>query len=223
MSRSATEWAWRQAIKPASAKLVLLCLADHHNSTSGRCDPSVSTIALETGLDRKTVMKSIETLSTSGLILSQKRTGTSNNFNLLTSTNIGTSTKNGTSTNNGTGVVPKTVHPPVPITGHKSVSKPVKNQKKGGLPIPPQICESAWSEFCDYRKAKKKPVSDDAAKKQFKFLSNYDFPTQQRIIDQSIANDWAGLFEPKGASNGTSNQKPNRSAAIRAATFDPNF
>jgi hypothetical protein len=55
----------------------------------------------------------------------------------------------------------------------------------------------AWQEWCEYRKAKKKPVSEFAQVKQWKVLALYNHTTQQAIIDQSIMNDWQGLFPPK--------------------------
>lgn len=51
----------RGDLKPACA-LVLLCLANRHNQETGRCDPSVSRIAKDTGLTRKTVQTSLRAL-----------------------------------------------------------------------------------------------------------------------------------------------------------------
>jgi hypothetical protein len=55
----------------------------------------------------------------------------------------------------------------------------------------------AWAEWCEYREAKKKPVSELAQVKQWKVLALYTHQVQQAIIDQSIMNDWQGLFAPK--------------------------
>jgi len=56
------------------------------------------------------------------------------------------------------------------------------------------INQDAWSEWTDYRKSKRKPVSEAARRKQWKLLSLYGYDEQQRIIDVSIMNDWQGLF-----------------------------
>lgn len=61
-----------------------------------------------------------------------------------------------------------------------------------------------WQEWLDYRKSVKKKVSALAAKKQIKFLSQYDLATAIAVIDQSIANDWQGLFPPGNANSGNS-------------------
>ena len=64
--------------------------------------------------------------------------------------------------------------------------------------IPMFINVEAWSEWCEYRKVEtRKKVSTTAAKKQFKFLEQYSESDQQKIIDNSISNDWTGLFELK--------------------------
>ena len=68
--------------------------------------------------------------------------------------------------------------------------------------IPDGINASAWNEWVEYRKAKKKNVSQAAANKQFKLLGTYSDFDQQQIVNQSISNDYQGLFELKGQSNG---------------------
>jgi hypothetical protein len=54
MSWQAQKWAWRQNIRPASVKFVLLAYADHAND-DGYSWPSKELIASDTGLDIKTV------------------------------------------------------------------------------------------------------------------------------------------------------------------------
>ena len=63
-------------------------------------------------------------------------------------------------------------------------------------PIGINLC--AWSEWVAFRKdVKKKPVSAAAANKQFKLLLKYSEVDQQRVIDNSIMNDYQGLFPVK--------------------------
>ena len=54
----------------------------------------------------------------------------------------------------------------------------------------------AWDEFVEYRKAKRKPVSDLARKKLWLKLQRHTAEVQQEMVDRSIENDWQGLFEP---------------------------
>lgn len=68
MSNIATRWARRQrGLKPA-AKVVLWCLADHHNGQTGECFPMQETIAEECEISRSTVNLHLDALEKRGLI-----------------------------------------------------------------------------------------------------------------------------------------------------------
>ena len=96
----------------------------------------------------------------------------------------------------------------------KSKNDSKSESKKEVLVIPDGINQQAWNEWVDYRKSKKKSVSQAAAKKQFKFLSDYSLSEQQSVINQSISNDYQGLFELKAANNENNQrnttQRPNK-------------
>jgi hypothetical protein len=64
---------------------------------------------------------------------------------------------------------------------------------------------SAWIEWDEFRKEKKKPLTDISIKQQLNFLAKQPDPIE--CINQSIRNGWQGLFEVKN--NGT-NRKPYR-------------
>ena len=66
MSLDATRWAWQRKIKPTE-KLVLLSMADR-SGEDHRCYPSIGRLALDTGLNRKTVLSVLGRLRDSGLI-----------------------------------------------------------------------------------------------------------------------------------------------------------
>ena len=83
VSAEATFWAWMMGVKPSPCKLVLLCLADCHNSDNGRCDPSGAYITNFTGLDKKTVFEAVKLLEHMGLIRGHKRVGNSTQYDLL--------------------------------------------------------------------------------------------------------------------------------------------
>ncbi len=91
--------------------------------------------------------------------------------------------------------------PKVVVETKKEVSAP-KTAFDPKMILAEGINGGAWGEWCDYRKTKRKPVSEMATKKQFKLLREYDFDTQREIIDLSIANDYAGLFPPKSKVSG---------------------
>jgi DNA-binding transcriptional MocR family regulator len=65
--RAAMKWAYGQQIKPSSRKNVFVNLCYHRNELTGETWPSISLIREETGLDRDTVIESLDDL------ISQKR------------------------------------------------------------------------------------------------------------------------------------------------------
>lgn len=67
MSIDATRWAWKQELRPASMKLVLMSLADRANAKH-EAYPSAKLLALDTCLDRKTVDSSLKQLEANGVI-----------------------------------------------------------------------------------------------------------------------------------------------------------
>lgn len=72
MSWAAVAWAVRQRL-PSTQKLVLIMLAERHNSDSGRCDPSHERLADDCGLTRRSVMDQIKKLEDAGYIRPMSR------------------------------------------------------------------------------------------------------------------------------------------------------
>ena len=69
MSHYMTALAMQQkGLKPAT-KVVLYWLADHHNSETGLCFPSLGILAEECDLDRSTVIRHIAILEGKGLLM----------------------------------------------------------------------------------------------------------------------------------------------------------
>ena len=70
------DWAIHKAVelklKPPT-RLVLHCLTHHAGFNSAQCWPSVATIAMETGLSRRTVFRELDHLESTGLIARQAR------------------------------------------------------------------------------------------------------------------------------------------------------
>jgi hypothetical protein len=67
MSIRAIDWVFRQSIKSATDKFVLVALADNAGDT-GLAFPSVETICRKTSHDRKTVIASLDRLKVGGMI-----------------------------------------------------------------------------------------------------------------------------------------------------------
>lgn len=83
MSIDATRWAWMQNVKPASLKLLLLSLADRANGVNFQCYPSIDRLCVDTGLDRKTVMRGLKQLDEIGLIARVVRPSVGNIYHLI--------------------------------------------------------------------------------------------------------------------------------------------
>jgi Helix-turn-helix domain len=76
MSMTATRAAWghiRSTAMSVPARLVLLALADRHNQETGRCDPSLSRIALDTQLSERAVRLGLRDLEVLKLISTTER------------------------------------------------------------------------------------------------------------------------------------------------------
>jgi pyocin large subunit-like protein len=82
MSAKATAWAWDQAMKSHSAKLVLLCLADSHDACSGRVDTDLAHITRMTGLATTTVRSALAGLQKRGLVVATAHSVSPPGFNL---------------------------------------------------------------------------------------------------------------------------------------------
>nr|DAQ28520.1 MAG TPA: helix-turn-helix domain protein [Caudoviricetes sp.] len=112
-------------------KAVLRCLCDYANDDGSSCRPATSTISAETELNKKTVYKSLSSLSQAGWIEVSSLNGRQNFYTInvtkieeafieTTAEKRQTSTKNGTTTNFGTGT--KNGLQPVPNLVHNSVN-----------------------------------------------------------------------------------------------------
>ena len=84
-------------------------------------------------------------------------------------------------------------------------------------PIPMGVNPEAWLEWEEFRRVgKKKKITTFAARKQFRLLEQHDYPTQQQIIDNSIQNDYQGLFpvKQKEGKHETYQQPTQRTSAV---------
>lgn len=66
-----------------SEKLLLLVIADYHNDATGRCDPSISRLAVEALMSPRTAYRALARLKDKGFLEIQARQGRSNQYALL--------------------------------------------------------------------------------------------------------------------------------------------
>jgi hypothetical protein len=61
-----------------------------------------------------------------------------------------------------------------------------------------ELNKEAWDRWVQYRSAIKKPIKEISAEAmKLKLCKMGDYEAQSKIIDQSISNQWQGLFELK--------------------------
>lgn len=88
-----------------------------------------------------------------------------------------------------------------------NINKPPKSPKPAsfdpaGVDLPEWLSFSVWKSWVDYRRDLKKPIkSQQTVTQAINLLERCKCSGYQpeEIINQSIANGWQGLFEPKGA------------------------
>lgn len=83
---------------------------------------------------------------------------------------------------------------------------------------PSGICATAWNEWVEYRHQIRKKLTPKGIEKQHEFLLGYSEADQQIIINQSIRNEWAGLFPPKEITHATNRPSGNPGASGRKPT-----
>jgi hypothetical protein len=200
-----------QSVGRSSAKLVLLSLADRADE-SHTAFPSITRLASDTGLDRKTVMSATNHLLMMGLVVAEKTRGGRTIYRL-----IGVPGREHAEPKPvpKTGPVPKTV--PVPKTGPDQSQKrdryqyqkrdtnlpsnQPRTEKRAAAPreypVPTGVDPRAWADYQEHRKTNKpKDWTSLAAKKVGDKLAKYSPRDQREMVDKTIASGWTGVFPP---------------------------
>lgn len=132
-----------------------------------------------------------------------------------------------------------------PLVSQKRGLEPETEEKKGGLraertshstnsvrtrpfpPIPPFLdtpeFRAAWDEWKQYRSSKGKPITALAAVKQLAKCDKWGSAIAVIAINEAIANDWQGLFEPKDKANGRKPVPDNRAARTAREFAEPDL
>lgn len=163
MSLAALRDAWLIAL-PHTSKIVLVCLADHLNEETGRCDPSVSTLAKRCGLTERSVQTQLQKLELVGLVHREERRGTSYKFTLNLRTSFTPEQ----------GSPPKDVHPtleadsPQPpkdvhLTPERCSPKPEVTRKRTGKKPKQRTCGLTIQEWFDHLENVREPAIPETA------------------------------------------------------------
>ncbi|HOO93981.1 MAG TPA: hypothetical protein PKX94_10940, partial [Opitutales bacterium] len=107
---------------------------------------------------------------------------------------------------------------------HQPDSQPKPKRKRKPAHEMPAIPEaldtpafrSAWTDFVEHRKSIRKPMSPKAAQLNLNTCINLGHENAILAIEQSIANGWTGIFEPKNTTPGVNGSKPKRDPRVPA-------
>lgn len=94
----------------------------------------------------------------------------------------------------------------------KRISKDIPKEKISFVDLLPahlhtETMQNKWLEWEAYRRKQRKTISEAAAKKQMLLLQTLSEADAIAAIDQSIANDYQGLFPPKNNHNTPNHRK----------------
>ena len=105
--------------------------------------------------------------------------------------------------------------------GEKSEVPPsTRGSPPADIPLPDVIPKKDWDDFVDMRKSMKKPLTLRAKEILIKKLTDWFAKghSPSEILQNSVANNWQGLFEPKTSTKGNYNGKTSIHQPSQAAT-----
>jgi hypothetical protein len=213
MSHYMTALAMKQkGLKPA-AKIVLYWLADHHNGETGQCNPSINRLAKCCEMSRRSVENHIAALVDVGLLkvenaFRDKGGKTSNSYTLMLDDTDAQNLRMGSA---------KSAHGDAQnlrmknLVNNNPVSEP---ETQSPVDILCKIVRhETATDFSAHRKAMKKPLTVEAARRLVKKLSSH--PDPDAVFDMSIENGWQGVFPEKiGGQNGARTYNPATTTAF---------
>ena len=180
----------------------MLALADQAND-DGFCWPSLATIANKANLSRRYVIRIINKLEREGLIQIEKRMDggeyTSNMYKLVVNKRTLPSEQEDTTPSEQEDTTPSEQEDTGVVNGGSL--KPSVNQKNESISIPESLQTDVfldvWGEWQEYRKQIRKKLAPMTAKRQLKRLAKYSPEIAAAMLNQSIENQWTGIFELK--------------------------
>lgn len=200
MSFQAAAWAidcdW---VENTNQKMVLIVLADCHNSETGRCDPSIDFIATKSLLSRRTVERSLSGLESLGIITRKRR---ANKDGFKTSNSYILNMKDASESRNDASHRRDRCVTVAPMDASESrINQEYINQEKNQeTPLyPPWLDMDLWKEWKATRQTGKTKYTKRAQQLAINTLTKLcpDGEGHQEIIDQSIERGWKTFYPLK--------------------------
>ncbi len=203
------EQAFNSSLKPTQ-RLVMICLADNANN-EGICFPSISTIAIKSGLSKRSVINNIQQLVEIGCLLKKYRSRrkggrSSNKYLLFPNENTQFLSEEDYEIfedllTQSEGDAPPTqsegdaLAQQTQSEGDALESEPSLKAINRHLPLTPQNTNTeALEMWCEYKGKKYTQQAKNLAAKK---LAKHSLSTQLEMVEDAIMNGWKGLFEPK--------------------------
>lgn len=193
-------------LDPVEKLLFLYCLTNPYTDISGIYEIPIKHMALETGLDKEMVLKILARFERDNKIIHENGWLGIRNFakHQLNNPKVRVGIENGLKQ------APKSLldrlsidYEPLSHLNSNSNSNLNSNIKKGDkspeinkIELPDWLDKKVWEEWEQHRKELKKKLTPSTIKLQLKFLET-NKQDYRKIINQSIANGWTGLFELK--------------------------
>lgn len=196
---------------PANAKYLACYLRKYMNDNQDMAWPSYARMIEETGLSRQSIAKYLEVLEEEGWVMREREFGKNTVYTAVLPKAIMLGIKNfdsslqelvrvatESSSSGELDLVPQ-------ANTNKQVNKQVINKgSEEQFPLPDDLNHEAWEEWLAYRRAvgfkayKKNALSMGKVITNLIKLSGGNKALQMGIVQQSIANQYQGLFPLKG-------------------------
>ena len=183
-----------QTISPNALKIYLIIIRKTKGWNKEADYISISQLQTLSGIKKnETIFKVLKELESQNLIFAEKNKGKMSRFSVVPF--IGTTTKKGDEVipKNGTTTTTKKRYT-TKTTNTKTI-----NTKKEEIEIyPAELNVCAFEQWVSYKKNKLTRTQKNLIIKK---LVQFDFETQNQMIENSIMNGWSGLFEVKRNQN----------------------
>lgn len=206
MSTEAVAWAFKQPIRSASMKFVLIALAECAHYKTGLIYPSLAHLGEIAPLDRKTIIAQIDLLLAHGyLIDTGERTGKTKQIKVYrlaieTIPNVEPSQKRNSSNISVKQSQKRNTEPSKEPSSSEDKSSSEKAREKNAG-VPEWVPAEQWQAFVKMRKTIRRPLTDHAitlaVRKLERFASEGHSPGD--VLDQSTLNNWQDLFPLRAA------------------------
>lgn len=210
MSVTVMAWVWAHGPASQSERLVLLAIADHADD-DGRAFPGMAKIAAKACCSERGARGVIRRLEEAGWLRTERgggRGGTSVYHVLMQPINPAAETvnevpvkENPERETRNEAVKTRNVAAETRNVRSAEPSITIKEPSESSNPPPPHILLSevvradTAKDFAAHRKAMRKPLTPEAAKRLVAKLRNH--PDPDAVLDLSIENGWQGVFPEK--------------------------